>query len=131
LASGTLVIHGEVHDLACLPNANRLRILAANVEDRPRTGELGERAARVATDLRDLLVAEGDAIAPVPGCYRIGDIMRSQVRICQRLREDFLCRGAHVHLNIQDGLADERPTLIEHHSFGLCGPDVHARYIPH
>ena len=72
-AGGALVVHNEVFDVAVFADFDALGVLPAHIDDGAGVGKKIARAARMATDLGDLRVAEGHFVSAVTGADYVGD----------------------------------------------------------
>src|SRR5690606_26021118 len=109
----------------------RFGVLAADVDDRARPRKQRDGAARVTTDLGDLLAAEGHAIAAIPGPNDANDIRLDDLRIAVSRPERVLRDSGHARLHVEQRAPHDGLVLVDNHRLGLRRSDVNSRNVFH
>ncbi len=130
-AGGAFVIHDEVFDVAIDADLDALGILAAHVDHRAGVGKEVAGAARMAADLGNLGVAEGDLVSAVTGADDVGDIFALDAGDLQRFDEASFRGPGDVGAGVGQGSGDDLELVVEDNPFSLSRANVNACGVNH
>ena len=85
----------------------------------------------MAADLGHLRVSERDAVSSITGANNELDFFLLYIGAAQRLFKCLLSSGNHIGAGVNEGVAHDLFTLINHDRFGLCRSDVNSGGVRH